>query len=399
MMPRSQLRRQSLYELVWSQPMTRVAAGLGISDVALKKICIKHDVPVPGRGYWAKVAAGKLVKQPQLSPTTDPAFEEIRIFGAPELQPDVREAKRDAIAREKVPERKIAVNPAPATLHPVAALTLKALRKGRPDDHGLVNTWGANSFSISVAPANVERAVNILDALARAVEERGYTIEPTEKQVGLRIDGELLGFELREKIDRRPHTRTPQEIARAEREKLRRGATEFQFRSWEPQWDYVPSSRLELQLEEEYHTGLRRTWADGRRQRVEELLNDFLAGAVAYAAAEKARREEQERWQREREEEQRRRLAEEARRQREENRWEFLVGRIEALERAERIERFITTTRARISNVGATVQLDRLLNWAQDHAARLRRHTSPESIESALSQTNLFTSEKSETPT
>jgi hypothetical protein len=36
--------------------MTKVAMELGISDVALSKICKKHRVPVPGRGYWAKIA-------------------------------------------------------------------------------------------------------------------------------------------------------------------------------------------------------------------------------------------------------------------------------------------------------------------------------------------------------
>jgi hypothetical protein len=39
--------------------MTKVAADLGVSDVAVKKICDKHRIPVPGRGYWAKIAAGQ----------------------------------------------------------------------------------------------------------------------------------------------------------------------------------------------------------------------------------------------------------------------------------------------------------------------------------------------------
>ncbi|MGA7647679.1 MAG: hypothetical protein WBW01_14295, partial [Terriglobales bacterium] len=64
----SKLTRQTLYQSVWAQPMTKVAAGLGISDVALRKICIKHNVPVPGIGYWAKVAAGKTVTQVPLPP-------------------------------------------------------------------------------------------------------------------------------------------------------------------------------------------------------------------------------------------------------------------------------------------------------------------------------------------
>lgn len=53
--------RKELYDLVWSKPMTKVAAELGVSDVALHKVCKKHRVPAPGRGYWAKLAAGKLM--------------------------------------------------------------------------------------------------------------------------------------------------------------------------------------------------------------------------------------------------------------------------------------------------------------------------------------------------
>jgi len=47
-----------------------------------------------------------------------------------------------------------------------------------------------------------------------------------------------------------------------------------------------------LQVDQHYHDGVRRTWADGKTLRLEYLLNDFLAGVVACAAAEKARREE-----------------------------------------------------------------------------------------------------------
>jgi hypothetical protein len=49
--------REKLYELVWSQPMWKLAPEYGVSDVALAKTCRKLQIPVPGRGYWAKAAA------------------------------------------------------------------------------------------------------------------------------------------------------------------------------------------------------------------------------------------------------------------------------------------------------------------------------------------------------
>ncbi len=58
-MPKSPLTRQSLYDLVWSRPMSGLAKDFGISDVALAKRCRVVDVPIPYRGYWARVAAGQ----------------------------------------------------------------------------------------------------------------------------------------------------------------------------------------------------------------------------------------------------------------------------------------------------------------------------------------------------
>ena len=60
------LSREELYELVWSKPMVELAEDFGLSDVALAKRCRKVGVPVPGRGYWARVAAGQEPRRPKL---------------------------------------------------------------------------------------------------------------------------------------------------------------------------------------------------------------------------------------------------------------------------------------------------------------------------------------------
>lgn len=58
--------RQQLYDLVWSGPITTLAKSLTISDVGLAKACRRGDIPLPPRGYWAKLNAGKRVVRPQL---------------------------------------------------------------------------------------------------------------------------------------------------------------------------------------------------------------------------------------------------------------------------------------------------------------------------------------------
>ena len=55
----AQYDRADLYEKVWTDPIRNVAKQFGISDVWLAKICRMLQVPLPGRGYWAKRQAGR----------------------------------------------------------------------------------------------------------------------------------------------------------------------------------------------------------------------------------------------------------------------------------------------------------------------------------------------------
>lgn len=65
MADRYTLDRDKLYEEVWAEPMTKVSKRYEVSDVALAKVWRKMDIPVPERGYWARVANGqKPNKQP-----------------------------------------------------------------------------------------------------------------------------------------------------------------------------------------------------------------------------------------------------------------------------------------------------------------------------------------------
>lgn len=53
--------RARLLEEVWSAPLRDVAPQYGLSDVGLKKLCVRLQIPTPGRGYWAKLKAGKRI--------------------------------------------------------------------------------------------------------------------------------------------------------------------------------------------------------------------------------------------------------------------------------------------------------------------------------------------------
>ncbi len=73
------LTRRTLYDLVWSKPMTKVAEEFQISDVVLKKIYQKHRVRTPPRGYWTKKQAGQSVTQALFHQITDPALDRVAV--------------------------------------------------------------------------------------------------------------------------------------------------------------------------------------------------------------------------------------------------------------------------------------------------------------------------------
>jgi hypothetical protein len=58
--------RAALYEQVWSRPVTHVALTYGVSGVFLGRVCRLLRVPVPPRGYWARVQSGKVPRKPTL---------------------------------------------------------------------------------------------------------------------------------------------------------------------------------------------------------------------------------------------------------------------------------------------------------------------------------------------
>jgi hypothetical protein len=55
--------------VVWTAPVSEVAERLGVSDVALPKLCRGAAIPIPYRGYWAKMNAGYLMARTPLPPS------------------------------------------------------------------------------------------------------------------------------------------------------------------------------------------------------------------------------------------------------------------------------------------------------------------------------------------
>ncbi len=103
--------REALYEMVWSEPMLKVAARFNVSSSYMARVCTLLNVPRPERGYWAKLAVGRAPKQPPLTePRPGDPLEWTRDGTPPErarslpMPPD-RTSRRKRAARSPLPDR------------------------------------------------------------------------------------------------------------------------------------------------------------------------------------------------------------------------------------------------------------------------------------------------------
>jgi hypothetical protein len=62
------LSREALYAQAWAEPMPALAATFGVPASALRQACRDADIPLPGRGHWVRLRAGKPVVQAALPP-------------------------------------------------------------------------------------------------------------------------------------------------------------------------------------------------------------------------------------------------------------------------------------------------------------------------------------------
>jgi len=297
MEPLATLTREELCDKVWSTPISRLAPTLGLSDVGLAKVCDRHKIPRPPRGYWAKLESGKKVRKPRLPEIKDEQLATVVINppvqGIGRGTRSVGDKKTDVLAVE-VPET--VTKP-----HPLVKATRGAIRRTKPDYRGLVKPPSPPAVDVYISKAQLDRAMCILDALFKAMESRGAQVRVQEanyqKPTEVVIHGERIPIFLTEDYQCVEKELTPAQ---------RKAKEKTPWRFGQPDYVYQTTGRLALRIRT-YRYGVRKRWADGKKQRVEDLLGRFIATLCEMAAAERAETEK-------RMEEQRRRAGWEAER-------------------------------------------------------------------------------------
>jgi hypothetical protein len=307
---------EGIYDLVWSKPMTHLAKEFALSDVALHKICKKHEIPNPPLGWWAKKAAGKAVKQTPLPKAKSGTSDRITI-AAGELRPEP-ELITTARANARLLASSIdaeAVLPA----NPIVDRTITQLRKAKPSSiNGLVTVEGLNVVKVNIAPASIDRLELALGRIVAAAEALGIKLVRGEKSASFQCKDETIGFSISEGVRREKHVPTEKELVEQEAARKRRARRWNNPGSWDdddfsfsslrgPEWDYNPTGQLVFELEHSYLLGgsPRRSFKDAKVQRIENMASDIAVGIAVLAAAKKDDQVKREEQARQREEERR----------------------------------------------------------------------------------------------
>lgn len=298
--------RQKLYEEVWAKPVVQVAIQYGVSDVAIHKVCKSLHVPVPPRGYWAKLRAGVKMPKPPL-PTVKGITQKTgpRTFSGmkkaeepPQVLSFLNETERDRVlmaaqqiqmpAENAIPHKKI-------TAYKTKIKEWNKKDKKAPGaQRDYKNYYDRPPFLAGVISNELlPRVFRILDALFRQVESLGGTVNDN---LSLKIRGETVHMEISEAQDVVDHVLTKEEaqalLVYKDAKRRSSFASEPQIRKH----DYVFNGRLRICVREH------RYFRDSEKSNVESRLDELLIELYEQSevikqkrlAAEEAERKRQE---------------------------------------------------------------------------------------------------------
>lgn len=264
--------RDELYAEIWEAPAIKVAAKYGVSSVMLGKVCRKLQIPLPGRGYWAKKEFGKPVnKMPLPEAVNLPTVHRFKEMGsenvqvpAPEPEPTDPEYQRIL----QVESRIVIADPA-AARHKLVSATAKSLRSAKPDNRGIVQaSWNDNALDIRVSKNSIDRALNIMNAIIMLLESEKFTVAVKSERHGTtaHVFGHNVPFSIVEKT----------------RQMGRKEVTRYSYTHTE--MEYQPSGELEFRVADEYYGD--KTVRDGKSQKLENLISKCV-GAILREARDR----------------------------------------------------------------------------------------------------------------
>lgn len=298
--------RKTLYNEVWSAPITRVAQKYKVSDVAIHKICKSMNIPTPPAGFWAKVRAGKKVEITPL-PDAEKTYtkrgirsEESSYSSLPNeqlvfLEENERLKVLEIALNAEMPELNSRLNPIIVAHREKFDKWKKAIKHNERVfyyrdriDPGEKPLW-ADDVSEEIRP----RIYRILNAISKTLEPLGGTIN---EDLSFTVYGETVYVSFSEAKDKSDHIPTKEEnmaLLKYEDEKKRYSwASKPQIRKY----DYTYNGHLRMNIYGESFV------RDSSNHSVEDYLGNIIIKMYEAAnyikqrrlAAEEAERKRQE---------------------------------------------------------------------------------------------------------
>lgn len=198
--------RAVLYNLVWSKPMTKLAKELSYSDNGLRKICIKHNIPMPRVGYWSKIKFGKKVQKTKLPKGKNVSIE-LSLHKNGRKDSVQSNSMRSKVKKELEDSKELNFI-VPKNLLKPDQLILEAkrdLKNKKPRNWGNISGLIETSngvLNIAVSKSNINRALLFMDAFVKLVERRGHTLKVSETTQVI-VNEEPIKIRFREVLKRR----------------------------------------------------------------------------------------------------------------------------------------------------------------------------------------------------
>jgi hypothetical protein len=253
---KKEFTRKELYDLVWNKPLTHIAKDYNFSDNGIRKICKKHNIPLPKNGHWSKLKFNKKVIKEKL-----PKQDDNPLISLENTNPSLYEGNHplSEIALKKkelqdIEELNYKVPDKLSKPHKLIVATkqyhkeLKAVEKRGGYPHEADKT---NALSINVSKSLYSRSLRLMDSLIKLLEKRGHKVE-VNRQTEVIIKEQKYNLRLAEK-NRRVKNNTKY--------------------SWES-YDLEPTGFLCLKV----NTYIPLTeWSDSKTKPLEGKLLDILA--------------------------------------------------------------------------------------------------------------------------
>ena len=399
------LPRSALYELVWSKPVRDVAADFGISDVALAKRCRALKIPLPPRGYWARVAAGQKPRRPSLpSFSADrprgstPSYVTTRSpDGTPALEPTIRFDPERAAEKTRIDDTDLPAVTVPAStdLSNSLAIVRRTARHYRhPYRANLQFTRGEAHgpiLRLNVSPETLERSLLFADTFLQAAASYGWHPIPPkepeppdprhyygrppepEKRTGpdfadLDVDGKRIEFLIEERHELHELPPTSADLAKQKK---------YPYLRLEKRYETIWSGRLRLKRpSRRYPYGVdAKSWYETAHRTIDSLIPKILADfrAVAGRMKEVDERLERERREKERQQRLRKELAE--RREANQKFIHELERQAGAWNRAQLLRRYLRAAKRTVDADGFSVKVDdrefEFISWAEHYVSQM----------------------------